>query len=324
MRKTILGIDIAKDTFQVTLLQDQHSYRAEFANESLGFAKLTRWLAKHGVERVHACLEATGRYGDELAQYLHEAQHTVSVVNPARIKAYAQSRLSRNKTDALDADVIAHFCQTQQPDAWTPPAAHLRELQALLRQLEALEKMRQQERNRLASGLTDATVRGLIEAHLQFMDQQIEQVQHLIDQHIERHPDLKQQRELLTSIPGIGQQTAAQLLAKDLRRFEHTRAVVADAGLNPQQDRSGKTRRPARLSKVGDAALRKALYFPAIVAKNHNPVVKAFCARLAQKGKCTMSLIGAAMRKLLCLAYGVVKSGKPFDPNYASHRSSAA
>jgi transposase len=323
MSETILGIDIAKDSFQVTLLHGAKSYRAEFANESAGFAKLGRWLHKHGAGQVHACLEATGRYGDELAQYLHEAQHTVSVVNPARIKAYAQSRLSRNKTDALDADVIAHFCLTQQPDAWAPPAPEIRELQALLRQLEALEKMRQQERNRLVSGLTEPTVRQLIEAHVQFIDQQLAQLKRLIDEHLERHPDLKQQRELLTSIQGIGQQTAAHLIAKDLRRFASARAVVADAGLNPQQDRSGKSRRPARLSKVGDASLRKALYFPAIVAKNHNPLVKAFCARLAQRGKCNMSLIGAAMRKLLCLAYGVLKSGKPFDPDYAAHGQTA-
>jgi transposase len=318
MTRSILGIDIAKETFQVTLLLTEHTYRAEFANELAGFVKLTRWLNKRGVEQVHACLEATGRYGDELARYLHEAQYTVSVVNPARIKAYAQSRLSRNKTDRLDADVIAHFCQTQQPDAWAPPAPAIRELQALVRQLEALEKMRQQERNRLAAGLSDATVRQLIEAHVQFIDQQMEQLQGLIRAHIDRHPDLKQQGELLTSITGIGDHTAAKLIAKDIRRFENTRALVADAGLNPQQVRSGQSSRRTHLSKVGDAALRKALYFPAIVAKNHNPVVHAFCERLAQKGKCTMSLIGAAMRKLLCLAYGVLKSGKPFDPTYVA------
>jgi transposase len=318
MSTAILGIDIAKDTFQVTLLQAEQSRRAEFPNEPKGFAQLARWLAKRKVEQVHACLEATGRYGEALAEHLHQAGHTVSVVNPARIKAYAQSRLARNKTDKLDGDVIADFCRTQQPPAWTPPAPEIRELQALLHQLQALEQMHQQEANRLAAGVLSAVVRETIEAHLAFLDTQKQKLAQQIHEHIQGQPSLKEQFELLRSIKGIGDHTAYCLVAKDLRRYDDARAAVADAGLNPRVVTSGLFKGRTRMSKIGDANLRKALYFPAIVAWQHNPVVKPFCERLAKRGLCKMALIGAAMRKLLCLAYGVLKSGQPFDPNYQS------
>jgi transposase len=320
MTTAVLGIDIAKETFQVTLVQAEQSRRAEFPNEPTGFAQLGRWLAKRGTAHVHACLEATGRYGDELALWLHQAGHTVSVVNPARIKAYAQSQLRRNKTDRLDADVIADFCRTQQPEAWTPPAPEIRELQALLHQLEALAQMRQQEANRLSAGVPSQTVREAIQAHLDFIDAQVQQLEQQIRDHIDQHPALKAQLTLLRSIKGIGERTAFRLLAKDLRRYADARAAVADVGLNPRVVRSGLFKGRTRLSKVGDASLRKALYFPAVVASQHNPVVKQLCERLAQRGLCNMARIGAAMRKLLCLAYGVLKSGQPFDPDYAANK----
>ena len=320
MSNSILGIDVAKETFQVTLLHAEQSRRAEFPNEPKGFAQLARWLAKRGVQHVHACLEATGRYGDELAEFLHQAGHTVSVVNPARTKAYAQSRLARNKTDQVDGDVIADFCRTQQPAAWTPPAPEIRELQALMRHLQALEQMHQQEANRLSAGVPSPTVRETIQAHLDFLAAQLQQLQQQVHDHIQSHPALKAQFELLRSIKAIGDRTAYRLVAKDLRRYDDARAAVADAGLNPRVVTSGVFKGRTRLSKIGDADLRKALYFPAVVAIQHNPVIKQFCARLAKRGLCNMALIGAAMRKLLCLAYGVLKSGQPFDPHYAANK----
>lgn len=320
MDTAILGIDVAKDTFQVTLLHGTQKRRAEFRNDPTGFAQLGRWLAKRGAAPLHACLESTGRYGDALALWLHQAGHTVSVVNPARIKAYAQSQLRRNQTDQLDGDVIADFCRTQQPAAWTPPSPEIRELQALLHHWEALEQMRQQEANRLGAGVPSPTVRQTIEAHLAFIDAQLAQLAQQIHEHIQAKPSLKEQCELLRTIKGIGDRTAYRLVAKDLRRYDDARAAVADAGLNPHVVSSGLFKGHTKLSKIGDAKLRKALYFPAIVAWQHNPVVREFCERLVARGQCNMAVIGAAMRKLLCLAYGVLKSGQPFDPNYAANK----
>lgn len=318
MDTPILGVDIAKETFMVVLVVGAtRSPAAEFANDAEGYARLGRWLHKRKVKALHACMEATGRYWEELAWWLHEAGYRVSVINPTRLKAYAQSRLSRTKTDGVDAGLLADFCLTQTPEAWTPPDPAWRELQAMVRHLEALQATRQQELNRLGTHPPSTVVRQTIETHIAFLDTQIKALKAQIRTHIDQHPDLKSQHDLLTSIPGIGDTTADLILAevRDLRAFDEAGQVVAYAGLNPRHRQSGKSvRGHSPLSKCGNARLRKGLYMPALVAKRFNPFIRAFCQRLAQNGKPPMVVLGAAMRKLLVLAYGVVKSGQPFDP----------
>lgn len=176
MNQAILGIDIAKSKFDVALQIGQQVYEATFENKAAGFEQLSRWLKKRQSGAVHACLEATGRYGDELALFLHEAGHTVSVINPARIKKYGESQLQRNKTDRVDARLIMDFCARQGPAAWNPPPPEQRELQALVRQLRAVQKMRQQELNRLEAGVPSTTVRAMLQAHITFLDEQIAQL----------------------------------------------------------------------------------------------------------------------------------------------------
>jgi transposase len=313
----VLGIDVAKDSLAVALLGSSTPRKRSFPNSPAGHQELLSWLSKQHLSQIQACLEATGSYADAIAEALHDAGYWVSVVNPARIAAYAKSRLARNKTDPADAVLIAQFAQSEQPARWTPPAPELRELRALVRHLDALQALRQAERNRQAAGPHPSTVADALVAHLRFLDQQIATVEQAIGDHIDRHPDLKRDRDLLTSINGIGERTATRLLAEsgDRQRFTDARAWAAYAGLTPRQHRSGSSvHGRTRLSKVGNAALRAALYFPAIVAKKHNPVIQAFCARLAARGMAPKAVIGAAMRKLLHLAYGVLKSGQPFDP----------
>jgi len=312
-----LGIDIAKDSYCVALRHEDKLHQGEFENTPAGFKRLTSWLHKRGVRRVHACLEATGRYSDELAHYLHEQGQEVSVVNPLRIKAYAQSRLARNKTDEVDAELIADFCASQHPPAWTPPAPEVRELQELAHQYDVLQVQRTQLTNRLGAGLKSAAVKQQLQDQLDLVDQQIAELKRLIDDHIERHPDLKRQHDLVDSITGFGSLTAAKIIAADPQRFEDSRAFAAYAGLTPMHQVSGSSvRRKSRLSKIGDVDLRRALYFPALSAMRFNKLIRNFCERLAQKGKHKMTIIAAAMHKLLVLAYGVLKSGKPFDPLY--------
>jgi transposase len=319
MLQTVLGIDIAKDTLAVALLSAKGLEQASFANTPQGAAKLLVWLTKRKVVQVHACMEATGTYGENLALALHQAGHMVSVVNPTRIAAYAKSQLARNKTDAVDAQLIARFCLKEQPRLWTPPAPEVRELRALVRHLEDLQAMRQAEANRMEAQTHPEVVQQALQEHLAFLAQQITRLRAQINEHIKRHPELRRQRDLLVSIKGIGERTAALLLAEvgDISVFENARAVAAFAGLTPRQFSSGSSvRKRTRLSKVGSTLLRKALYFPAIVAKQHNPIVRAFCARLLAAGKTPMAVVGAAMRKLIHLVYGVLKGGKPFDPDY--------
>lgn len=312
-----LGIDVSKDSLQVELSINNKLRHRRFANRKAGFAELCVWLAKHKAGPVQACLEATGPYSEAVALYLHEQGHTVSVVNPAQIKAFGQSELLRNKDDRPDAGLIRRFCEKQQPAAWQPPPAHFRELQALTRHLENLLETRQQQVNRLEVTTTKEVLKSLrkLVAHL---EAEIKRTAQQLDDHIERHPDLRQQCQLLQSIPGIGKRTATKLLAEieDISRYKSARQVAAYAGLTPRNNRSGTRRGPTRLSKTGNARVRKALFLPAMVAKRHNPVIRSFCQRLARHGKNKMQLVGAAMRKLIHIAFGVLKSGKVFNPDH--------
>jgi transposase len=208
-----LGIDISKDSFHVELSVNDKLHHRRFSNRKAGFAELSVWLTKHKVAGLHACLEATGPYSEALALYLHEQGHTVSVVNPARIKAFGQSELLRNKDDRPDAALIRRFCEKQQPSAWTPPTPQLRELQSLTRHLENLLETRQQQVNRLEAPNAKSVVKSLRKLVAQ-LQAEIQRTEQQIADHIDRHPDLKQQCQLLTSIPGIGPRTAAKLLAE--------------------------------------------------------------------------------------------------------------
>jgi transposase len=315
-----LGLDLAKLKFNACFLREDGRPRHKvFANNPAGFSQLSDWLAKQGVERAHACLEATGTYGDSLATYLHEQGHTVSIINPAAVKAYAQSHLSRTKNDRVDAALIASFCAERRPPAWVPPAPELRELQALVRRLDSLVEMRTMEENRLSSGITVEAVRASVAELIAHLSEQIKRTERLIRDHIDRHPSLKQQHELLDSIPGVGEATAAALLAEvpDILQYRSAREVAAFAGLVPRERQSGSSvRGRVRLSKIGNSRLRKALYFPAITALRCSPFFQSWAEGLRHRGKSKMSVIGAVMRKLVHLAYGVLKTGKPFDPEW--------
>ncbi len=321
MTEPALGIDISKLKFNACLIHESGKLKHKvFPNNETGFEQLRQWLSKLGVERVHACLEATGTYSEPLALFLHEAGHRLSLVNPAAIKAFAASCLSRTKTDRVDAGLIARFTQAQQPPQWTPLPAEVRDLQALVRRLESLQEMRLMEENRLSSGITVAVVRQSVEELLTHLNAQIKRTEKLIRDHINKHPGLKEQRELLDSIPGIAATTAALLLSEitDIKQYRSARQVAAYAGLVPRERQSGTSvRGRTRLSKIGNARLRRALYFPAITALRCSPFFQAWAKGLQERGKSKMSVICAVMRKLLHVAYGVLKNGKEFDPQWA-------
>jgi transposase len=314
----VLGIDIAKAKFDVALrAPDGRVRRKSCANTPAGFRDLEAWLRRQEVTRVHACLEATGTYGEALATWLYDAGHRVSVVNPLVIHAFAASQLSRTKTDRTDAALIARFCATQDPSLWTPTPREIRELQALVRRLDALHEMRTQETNRLASGAATTAVARSITTVLDTLTDEIAAVQQQIRDHFTHHPGLRNQRDLLISIPGIGETTAAVLLAELFdKRYSSARQAAAFAGVVPRIVESGTMRRPGRLAKIGPGRVRKALYFPALTALRCNPTLQSLRGRLRAKGKVPMVIIGAAMRKLIHLAYGVLKSQRAYDPLY--------
>lgn len=317
--KHILGIDISKAKFDVALSADNRTFeQAEFSNNHSGYKTLRKWLKSHKVKDLHICLEATGRYGDEVAQFLHEQGHEVSMVNPARIHAYGQSKLRRNKNDRLDALLIADFCYSQQPDLWTPPSENRRELQELTREISTLKDDRTRKNNKLQSGLVSKTVIRSLKRQIRSINKEIADLEEQIGQIIATAPTLMEDLDLLTSIPGIGNTTAYVVLAEvNVSSFQQASQLAAYAGLIPKEHSSGSSvRKKATLSKLGNKHLRSAFFMPSLSAARFNPIVAALVERLTARGKSEMCILGAVMRKLLHLAFGVLKTRKPFDPNH--------
>lgn len=318
-----IGIDISKDYFDVALTLDSQPYQGRFENNRSGFRTFRKWLKKRGVKEASICMEATGRYGEELAQFLYQQGYQVSLVNPKRIRAYRESQLLRNKTDEIDARVIEDFCRTQKVRLWQPPAPEVVALRDMERRLDTLKEMRTMEHNRLQAGQLTTLVAETIREHIAFIDVEIAQLEEAMQKHIDGHPGLKKDAQVLTSIQGIGLKTAAVLMGevKDIHRFEKAKELSAYLGVSPYVVRSGTSvRSRGGISKVGNARLRKALYFPTLTAMRHNPVIKAFSERLLAKGKPKKVVILASMRKLIHIIFGVWKSGQPFDPLYEQSR----
>jgi len=322
-----VGIDVAKRKLDIALLINGKIKSKVLDNTPTGHTLLHQWLIERGItqDHTHICMEATGPYSEAVAIALVEAGWRVSVVNPARIKGFAQGELARNKTDRADAALLARFCAAMCPSLWTPPSRAWRDLRAWVDRLQALKDMHQQECNRLeahqASGQWPLVK--AVQTHLDWLSKQIADLERDINDHIDRHPDLKHDAELLRSIPGIGNTTVAKVLAYagDVRRFAHAKALAAFIGVTPRQRVSGSSVRGRTLmSRTGHAALRRALYMPGLVARRHNPALKVFGDRLSAAGLAPKAVVGAVMRKLAHLIYGVIKSGKPFDATAAMPR----
>lgn len=312
-----LGIDISKRRFDVALLTEKRTRQAAFPNTEAGFKELLVWLKNYGSAsgvRIHACMEATGNWGLDLAEVLHGEGMQVSIVNPLRVKAYGQSELARNKTDKLDAALIARFCQAHQPTAWTPPATHLRELRELVRRCDSLKAARVQEINRQKSGMASLAVTASIAAHLEWLDRQIEEVMAAVQLVIAKDVVLSRNHALLLSIPGIGVVTASTLLAELPNISEFTpKGLAAFAGLSPQEHSSGTSiRRPGRISRMGSERLRRALYMCALSSKRRNPALIGFVERMTAAGKPPKVILLAVARKLLVFAHAIVRTQRPF------------
>jgi transposase len=317
MSVSVLGIDIAKQKFDAALLGEGKTKHKTCKNSMEGFEALSLWLERQGVQEVHACLEATGNYGEDLAIYLHSAGHMVSIVNPARIKGFAQSELLRTKTDKLDAALIARFCLAMKPGPWSPSSPEIRSLRALVRRVDSLIDMRSQEKNRISTAHESVSL--LIKEHIAYLDQEIEKIRQQIADLIRQDPNLKRKKDLLDSIPALGKATIPHILAEldDLEKFTHVRELVAFIGLAPKETLSGSSiKGKPRICKIGHARLRRALYMPALVSIQCNPVMIAFYNRLKAKGKNGKVIVCAIMRKLVHVIFGVLKSGKEYDPNF--------
>jgi transposase len=319
METMVVGIDVSKAKLDVCLLHATGQARyLQVPNTTSGHAVVYAWLQRQTRLLVPVCLEATGVYGDAIRDYLYERHYPVSVVNPTPVKSFARALMKRHKTDKSDALVLATYRLHSQPPLWQPRLLSRSDLHDLKRLADDLKADRTRVSNRLEGARPGSPARRYLEEQLTYLDQQLAQVEADLHQQLDQDDDLHQQCRLLTSIIGIGQTSALQVLAElpDLTHFHSADELVAYAGLCPHQHQSGNQPNRSWLSKQGNAHLRKALYFPALTAKQHNPHLRRFAARLTQAGKAKMVVVAAVMRKLLVLIYAILKSGHPYDPNY--------
>jgi len=322
---TMIGIDVSKDKLDCAWINDSAARKVKnkvFSNNPSGHHLLIAWAIKHSqapVEVLHFVMEATGVYHEAVAYALYQAGAQVSVVNPAQIHAHAKSLGVRSKTDKRDSVVIARFGYSHQPRLWQPEPEAMRTLKALISRLEALDKDIQRERNRLEKAqIAQPTgeVVDSIRTVLQQLQTERQRIEDLVNRHIDQHPTLKQDRQLLETIPGIGP-ILSRLMITLLRSraFESAPQCAAFVGLVPRHHESGTSvRARPRLSKTGNPMIRAKLYMAAIVSIQHNPDIKQHYERLLKKGKARMSALGAAMRKLVHICFGVIKHQQPYRP----------
>jgi len=319
----IIGIDISKKRLHAAWLRDPEQERSRpkaADNTPEGHRQLLAWSEYHSKcppEQLCFIVEATGVYHEALALFLYEAGARVCVVNPYQVKEFARSRGIRTKNDRHDGHVLALFGRERRPQAWQPPLAPVRHLHSLLKRIEALEADRQRELNRLEKADVEqapAPVRRSLQDMIDVLESEIARLRRQLNDHIDAHPELKQQRALLESIPGVGPKLSAWFLALfATKRFRSAKQAAAFLGLIPVEYDSGTSvhRRP-RLSKAGDERWRARLYMPALVAIRWNDAIHAQFIRLTAAGKSKMSAVGAAMRKLVQIAFGVFNSRTPF------------
>lgn len=322
---TTIGIDVSKDKIDCAWLRDIEAGKVKtkvLKNKSDGFKSLIEWAeksTKHPVNEIHFVMEATGIYHEALAYALHGAGAVVSVVNPAYIHDYAKSQGSRIKTDKKDSITIAYYGVTHKRSPWQPEPSEIRQLKALLSRHEAIEKDIQRESNRLEKAeitLVSVEVIDSIKTMIKELNKEKKRIRKLIDDQIEQNPQLKNDRELLVSIPAVGSVISHYMLALIYsRHFKTAKQCSAFIGLNPVMHESGSSvRGRSRLSKVGNAKIRAKLYMAAVVAIQHNPDIRRQYDRLLKNGKSKMAALGAAMRKLVQICFGVLKHQTPYQP----------
>lgn len=321
-----LGIDVSKAKLDCCIYPQGLTGKRKnkvFPNVKNGFAKLREWLVGLGADLSHTTvvMEATSVYHENLAYDLYDAGLKVCIANPARVRAFAQGLSMLNKTDKADSEALARYAMTAALELWQPTPAKVRLLKDLLDRRAAIADHLLQESNRLekaVSAQTSAIVLQLLDESIKHLRTKLKEIDRLISEYVDKDPDLKNDLDLLTSIPAIGERTGLLMLGLfHSHQFDKASQAAAYVGVVPVQYQSGSSvKRRSRMSKAGSSKVRAGLYMAAVVAIRHNPHISAMYQRLCENGKSKMAAIGAAMRKLIHLCYGVLKHQMPYQADY--------
>jgi transposase len=334
----VVGVDIGKETIAVRLVATNPNVEPVGAaqtcsNDAAGYRQMLRWLGEQNDPEVETAttavvMEATGVYWEACALFVHEQEFLVRVVNPAQTHAFAKTTLQRGKTDTQDADMIARFGATVPTRRWTPPYALSKELKQIMRQREDYVAMRVQEKNRLHAlqhqARPSAQLMRMARNHIHFLQQQIDLLERTFKEQASESPSWQQSLSALRTLPGFGFIVAGTLLTETdgLEAFLTAKQLIAYAGLAPAPYESGSSvKRRTHISKVGNQRLRRIAYLAAVSSIRTDSVFREFYTRLRKRGKPPKVALVAVARKLLTVAFAVVRSQTPFDPTYVPKRA---
>lgn len=319
-----VGIDVSKAKLDCLWLREVQARKVKtkvLGNDDKGHRDLMGWLTKNTASepgQIRVVMEATGIYHEKLALALYAHGFQVCVVNPAQIKAYGQSLGNTHKTDKRDSLIIALYGASNQPALWQPEPRHVRELKALIARLEALEVDFRRESNRLEKAQfsnSSATVIESIRLMLKELEKEKRRIEQQIDDHIDQNPTLKKDKKLLETIPGIGPVMSRLMLSVlHSRNFRTAKQLAAYLGVIPVLVESGVFKGRSALSKRGPSSIRAKLYMAAVSATQWNPDISQMKQRLLDRGKTKMQALGAAMRKLVHICFGVVHNQTEYSP----------
>ena len=300
---TFVGIDVAKARVDVAVRPSGDIWSADY--DEAGVAGLVDQLQALGPAAV--VLEATGGLEVPLASALAAGALPVVVVNPRQVRDFAKATGRLAKTDALDAQVLAHFAEAVRPPLRPLRDAETQDLNSLVTRRQQVVAMLVAERNRLSSAAT--AVRPRVEAHILWLKQELDDLDNNLRETLRRSPVWREKDDLLRSVPGIGEQISLTLLAylPELGTLNR-RQIAALVGVAPFNRDSG-TLRGKRTVWGGRAGVRSALYMGAMVASRHNPVIRDFYQRLLSAGKPKKVALTACMRKLLTILNSMLKHG---------------
>ena len=308
----VAGIDVSKGKLDLHLWPVGTD--ASFDNTPAGIDKLIQRLAKQPVRLI--VIEATGRYERRAALALMEEGLEVAVVNPRQPRDFAKASGQLAKTDTIDARILAQFGAVIGPRVSEKPSENQMILDELVARRRQLVQMITMENNRLEQTLHKPIVQA-IRRMVKTLQKQLDQVEKQILDLIDRDDGWRDRFDLLKSVPGVGDATAATLIAElpELGQLNRQQ-IAALVGVAPMNRDSGKQRGQRHITG-GRQSVRKVLYMAALTARSYNPIIKAFAKRLADAGKPFKVVMTACMRKLLTMLNTMVRNATPWNPEHA-------
>jgi len=318
---SVIGIDVSKEKLDICLIINDKAKFKIYENTQKGFYSLLKWIEfKCGPEKPKICMEATGTYMEELAEFMHDAGFEVSIVNPMQIKSFSKSKLLRAKNDKSDSELIARFCLLNNPRIWVPQRQELRKLREISRLIKSLTEESVRMRNKLESRLISEAAKSAILDIVSSIDSQILKLKSEMKKIVKEDKEISNVVNAFDEIKGVGFLTACAVISgmPDVKNFSNAKEYAAFIGITPTVFESGSSvKKHSKISKIGDKHIRGILYMSAVSAKNHNKHFSDFVQRLEKKGKKPKVIFCAVMRKLMHIFFGMLKNNSTFDKNLA-------